>query len=174
MKDCYMHSERSYRNDHACVVQYAIFKETITSGKRYIFTGTPIYKNGRITMEHPEIFTQEDYEAKQETLQPVYPLTSGLTNKLVSKAVAQTKDYIFHIPEYLPQNILDQYQPMEYHQAIWNIHFPESKEQLIKAKKRLIFDEFFIFIAAMHMITSGEDLKEEGYKIGVCKEAKDW
>lgn len=62
---------------------------------------------------------------------------------------------------------------MEYHQAIWNIHFPESKEQLIKAKKRLIFDEFTDpFIAAMHMITSGEDLKEEGYKIGVCKEAK--
>ena len=44
-------------------------------------------------MEHPEIFTKEDYEVKQETLQPVYPLTSGLTNKLVSKAVAQTKDY---------------------------------------------------------------------------------
>ena len=139
-------------------------KKQLHQGRDYIFTGTPIYKNGRITMEHPEIFTKEDYEAKQETLQPVYPLTSGLTNKLVSKAMAQTKDYIFHIPEYLPQNILDQYQPMEYHQAIWNIHFPESKEQLIKAKKRLIFDEFFIFIAAMHMITSGEDLKEEGYK----------
>mgnify|MGYP000081522575 FL=1 len=119
-------------------------KKQLHQGRDYIFTGTPIYKNGRITMEHPEIFTKEDYEAKQETLQPVYPLTSGLTNKLVSKAMAQTKDYIFHIPEYLPQNILDQYQPMEYHQAIWNIHFPESKEQLIKAKKRLIFDEFFI------------------------------
>ena len=87
-------------------------KKQLHQGRDYIFTGTPIYKNGRITMEHPEIFTQEDYEAKQETLQPVYPLTSGLTNKLVSKAVAQTKDYIFHIPEYLPQNILDQYQPM--------------------------------------------------------------
>ena len=38
MKDCYMHSERLYRNDHACLVQYAIFKETITSGKRlYIY-----------------------------------------------------------------------------------------------------------------------------------------
>ena len=76
-------------------------KKQLHQGRDYIFTGTPIYKNGRITMEHPEIFTKEDYEVKQETLQPVYPLTSGLTNKLVSKAVAQTKDYIFHIPEYL-------------------------------------------------------------------------
>lgn len=148
-------------------------KKQLHQGRDYIFTGTPIYKNGRITMEHPEIFTPEDYEAKQETLQPVYPLTSGLTNKLVSKAMFQTKDYIFQIPEYLPQSILDQYHPMEYNKAIWNIHFPESKEKLIEAKKRLIFDEFFIFISAMHMITSGEDIKEEGYKIGVCKEAKD-
>ena len=148
-------------------------KKQLHQGRDYIFTGTPIYKNGRITMEHPEIFTPEDYEAKQETLQPVYPLTSGLTNKLVSKAMFQTKDYIFQIPEYLPQNILDQYHPMEYNKAIWNIHFPESKNDLIEAKKRLIFDEFFIFISAMHMITSGEDIKEEGYKIGVCKEAKE-
>ena len=148
-------------------------KKQLHQGRDYIFTGTPIYKNGRITMEHPEIFTPEDYEAKQETLQPVYPLTSGLTNKLVSKAMFQTKDYIFQIPEYLPQNILDQYHPMEYNKAIWNIHFPESKNDLIEAKKRLIFDEFFIFISAMHMITSGEDIKEEGYKIGVCKEVKE-
>lgn len=70
-------------------------KKQLHQGRDYIFTGTPIYKNGRITMEHPEIFTPEDYEAKQETLQPVYPLTSGLTNKLVSKAMFQTKDYIF-------------------------------------------------------------------------------
>ena len=49
-------------------------KKQLHQGRDYIFTGTPIYKNGRITMEHPEIFTQEDYEVKQETLQPVYPL----------------------------------------------------------------------------------------------------
>ena len=110
-------------------------KKQLHQGRDYIFTGTPIYKNGRITMEHPEIFTPEDYEAKQETLQPVYPLTSGLTNKLVSKAMFQTKDYIFQIPEYLPQNILDQYHPMEYNKAIWNIHFPESKNDLKEAKE---------------------------------------
>ena len=46
-------------------------------------------------MEHPEIFTPEDYEAKQETLQPVYPLTSGLTNKLVSKAMFPDKRLYF-------------------------------------------------------------------------------
>ena len=68
-------------------------KKQLHQGRDYIFTGTPIYKNGRITMEHPEIFTQEDYEAKQETLQPVYPLTSGLTNKLVSYSRISSAKY---------------------------------------------------------------------------------
>ena len=112
-------------------------KKQLHQGRDYIFTGTPIYKNGRITMEHPEIFTKEDYEAKQETLQPVYPLTSGLTNKLVSKAMARTKDYIFHIPEYLPQNILDQYQPMEYHQAILEYSFSGIKRAVDQSKEKV-------------------------------------
>ena len=44
---------------------------------------------------------------------------------------------------------------------------------MIKAKKRLIFDEFLFFIAAMHMITSGEDSRKKDTRSGVCKEAKE-
>ena len=47
-------------------------KKQLHQGRDYIFTGTPIYKNGRITMEHPEIFTQEDYEAKPERHGKIY------------------------------------------------------------------------------------------------------
>lgn len=90
-------------------------------------------------MEHPEISEPEDYKEKQETLQPVYPLTTGLTNKQVSKAVAQAKDYILKIPEYLPEQIMEKYRPMDYGQALWNIHFPESKNTLIQAKKKTDF-----------------------------------
>ena len=121
-------------------------------------------------IEHPEISEPEDYKVKQETLQPVYPLTTGLTNKQVSKAVAQTKDYILYMPEYLPKQIVQKYHPMEYGQALWNIHFPESKDTLIRAKKRLIFDEFFIFISAMRMLSDDEEEKSS-YPIENCREA---
>lgn len=147
-------------------------KKQIHQGGDYIFCGTPVFKNGRITIEHAEIFTQEDYRKKQETLQPVYPLTAGLTNKIVSKAIHQAERYMKAIPEYLPETILQKYHPMNYSDAIWNIHFPESKKQLIEAKKRLIFDEFFIFISAMHMISSDEKEDGEGYVIPVCEEVK--
>ena len=147
-------------------------KKQIHRGRDYILTGTPVFKNGRLCMEHPEIFAPEDYEAKQQTLQPIYPLTAGLTNKQISKAVKQTEEYIRRIPEYLPSQIMEKYHPMEYGQAIWNIHFPKSKEALVQAKKRLIFDEFFVFISAMHMMSDGQEEKSS-YRIAACREADD-
>lgn len=163
--------------DHTGTMTFTWFnmpylKKQLHRGEDYILTGTPVFKNGRLTMEHPEIFTQETYQAQKQTLQPVYPMTTGLTNKIVSKAVKQTESYIRTIPEYLPEQILSCYHPMDYSEAIWNIHFPESREQLIAAKKRLIFDEFFIFISAMKMLSQNEEGGEHGYRIPVCKEVK--
>ena len=146
-------------------------KKQLHRGRDYFFTGTPVFKNGRLCMEHPEISEPEDYKEKQETLQPVYPLTTGLTNKQVSKAVAQAKDYILKIPEYLPEQIMEKYRPMDYGQALWNIHFPESKNTLIQAKKRLIFDEFFVFISAMHMLSDDREEKSS-YPISDCPQAE--
>ena len=49
-------------------------KKQLHQGRDYIFTGTPIYKNGRITMEHPEIFTKEE---KREWLDKLTDVTLG-------------------------------------------------------------------------------------------------
>ncbi|MGI6500405.1 MAG: ATP-dependent DNA helicase RecG [Anaerostipes sp.] len=147
-------------------------KKQIHRGEDYIFVGCPIYKNGRMVMEHPEIFTMDNYKMQQQTLQPVYPLTKGLSNKTVSKAVKQAEAYIQSIPEYLPDILLEKFSPMEYKNAIWSVHFPESKEELIRAKKRLIFDEFFIFIAAMRRVESQMKGAKNEYVIPMCKEAE--
>ena len=146
-------------------------KKQIHRGEDYIFVGTPVFKNGRLMMEHPEIFKEEDYSAKQQTLQPVYPLTSGITNKTVSKAVMQTEEYIKGIREYLPEQILKKYRPMDYSEAIWNVHFPRDKQTLVEAKKRLIFDEFFIFMAGMNLMNQEHREEKNRYPIPVCGEA---
>lgn len=146
-------------------------KKQIHRGEDYIFVGTPVFKNGRLMMEHPEIFKEEDYSAKQQTLQPVYPLTSGITNKTVSKAVMQTEEYIKGIREYLPEQILKKYRPMDYSEAIWNVHFPRDKQTLVEAKKRLIFDEFFIFMVGMNLMKQEHREEKNRYPIPVCGEA---
>lgn len=146
-------------------------KKQIHRGEDYIFVGTPVFKNGRLMMEHPEIFQEQDYAAKQETLQPVYPLTSGITNKTVSKAVLQTEEYIKSIREYLPDQVLSENRPMDYSEAIWNVHFPKDKKTLVEAKKRLIFDEFFIFMAGMNLMKQEHREEKNRYQIPVCDEA---
>ena len=146
-------------------------KKQIHRGEDYIFVGTPVFKNGRLMMEHPEIFKEEDYSAKQQTLQPVYPLTSGITNKTVSKAVMQTEEYIKGIREYLPEQILKKYRPMDYSEAIWNVHFPRDKQTLVEAKMRLIFDEFFIFMGGMNLMIQEHREENNRYPIPVCGEA---
>lgn len=49
------------------------------------FTGTPIYKDGRLMLEQPEYCKREKYLQLMETFQPIYPLTTGLSNKTVQK-----------------------------------------------------------------------------------------
>lgn len=46
---------------------------TLKQGQRYVFTGTPVYKNGRVMLEHPEYCFREKYREMMETFQPVYP-----------------------------------------------------------------------------------------------------
>ena len=62
-------------------------RNTIASGSCYIFRGMVTEKKGRLTMEHPEVFTPEKYGEMLHTLNPIYGLTKGLTNKLVVKTM---------------------------------------------------------------------------------------
>ena len=58
-----------------------------------MFTGTPVYKKKRAVMlEQPEYFSEQKYREMMETFQPVYPLTSGLSNKTLRKAQAAAFD----------------------------------------------------------------------------------
>ncbi len=147
-------------------------KSTLHMGDSRIFVGTPVIKNGRVVMEQPEIYTMEAYEKQRETLQPVYPLTRGLTNKMVAKAVSQTVSYMEHMDEYLPSSIVSKYGLMGYGQALKNVHFPVEKAQVAKARQRLMFDEFFIFLAAMRMVKERTGVIENHYEIKDTKESR--
>ena len=56
-------------------------------------------------MDQPEIFTPEKYEAVSKTLQPIYPLTAGLTNHMFQKAMRGSLDALALELEFLPEDI---------------------------------------------------------------------
>lgn len=135
-------------------------------GCQYIFRGKVISKNGRIQMEHPEVFNLGAYEEKLHSLQPIYHLTKGLSNLTVQKAVRQALERKeCYIKEYLPTDIRDRYRLLERDQAVQRIHFPKQMEELTEARKRLVFDEFVSFIGGIRKLKESQECEKNHFPI---------
>lgn len=125
---------------------------TLKKGSVFILRGKIIRKKGRPQMEHPEIFTPAAYEEIIHSMQPVYGLTKGLSNKMITKLVHQILDTRPLHGEYLPEEIRERYQLADANYAIRTVHFPKNMQELLTARKRLVFDEFLLFVLAIQLL----------------------
>lgn len=125
---------------------------TLKKGSVFILRGKIIKKKGRPQMEHPEIFTPAAYEEIIHSMQPVYVLTKGLSNKMITKLVHQILDTRPLHGEYLPEEIRERYQLADANYAIRTVHFPKNMQELLTARKRLVFDEFLLFVLAIQLL----------------------
>lgn len=121
-------------------------KNVLKGNDFFIFRGLLQEKGNCKLMEQPKIYKEEEYKALLHTLQPRYSLTKGLTNHAITKAVKQAFDGVGKLEDFLPNDIREREGLCEYREAIREIHFPKNKEQLLEARKRLVFDEFFLFL----------------------------
>lgn len=129
-------------------------KSSLRQGMRYIFRGRVVIKNSQKILEQPQFYTIAQYNEIKGMMQPVYPLTKGLSNKTVTKAVKQAIE-LFDANlemEYIPREIRIKNKLAEHNFAVVNIHFPKSMEDYIQARKRLAFEEFFIFVLAVRSL----------------------
>lgn len=134
-------------------------RTTLSRGGMITLRGIIVRRRNGLVMEHPEIFYPPGkYEEKCGAMQPVYPLTAGLSNHTVMKAVKQALENLPLEREILPEHIRMKYHLAEYNYALRGIHFPEDKEVFCHARKRLVFDEFAQFIYSLRQ------LKEDGGK----------
>lgn len=133
-------------------------RNTLAKGGVITLRGRIVRKKDGLVMEHPEIFyPSSKYAEKKNSLQPVYPLTSGLTNNAVMKAVRQAlQDYDMGAG-ILPEKMEQQYRLAGYRESIRGIHFPEDKEEFYRARERLVFEEFLLFILSLRMTKSQEE-----------------
>lgn len=127
-------------------------KNTLKKGSCFIFRGKISRKKGHLEMEHPEIFTPAAYEEILHSMQPIYGLTAGLTNKLIIKLMHQILDEQSLQTEFLPDEIKEFYHLADDNYAISTVHFPGNMQELLVARKRLVFDEFLLFILAVQIL----------------------
>ena len=124
-------------------------RNNLKANQYYVFYGKVTIKEGKYVMEQPVIYEPQAYTQMEDMLFPVYSLTGGVSNNLMIKTIRQAlaeKDMLY---DYLPTDVREKYALCEYNYAVKQIHFPDSFDTLIEARKRLVFDEFFLFILGM-------------------------
>jgi ATP-dependent DNA helicase RecG len=136
-------------------------------GMRYIFRGRFVIKNGIKILEQPQMYTRSQYSEIEGTMQPIYPLTKGLSNKTVANAVHQALEKFDAglEKEYIPGYVRQKNELAEHNYAVVNIHFPKSMEDYIQARKRLAFEEFFLFVLAVRSLRNSNERIPNGYII---------
>ena len=124
-------------------------RNSLKMGNKYLFRGKVVRKNGILVIEQPKILTKEEYYNKKKMLQPIYGLTAGLTNHAVTKAMTQVFSNGKLEEDYLPLEIRKKYQLREIKSALKGIHFPKDEQEMVESRKRIVFDEFFLFAIAI-------------------------
>ena len=129
--------------------------ENLEYSREYYFYGTlnGDYMGYQVTnpifepVEKPGVLTRR--------IMPIYPLTAGMSNGLMSRSVQQALEACLEeLPELLPGELRARYGLCDAVTAYRNIHMPESFEALDRARHRLVFEEFFIFSVGLALLRS--------------------
>lgn len=146
-------------------------RSTFAAGGSVTLRGQVLRKGRELVLEHPEIFYPGGkYEEKLGTLQPRYPLTNGLTNNMVTKAVKQAIEHLELCVDRLPEELRLKYELAEYNYALRGIHFPEDKEVFYHARERLVFDEFLEFILSLRKLRKESGRLKNDFRLEGCAE----
>ena len=145
-------------------------RKQLSMGYRYIFRGKISKKGTQLRMEQPKFYKREEYQRLQNVLQPVYSLTKGLTNTMVSKSMKQALSLAGELPEYIPVAIRRRYGLLKRKNTVEEIHFPKSRETMLEARKSLVFEEFFLFSVYLQELAGNKEDRSSSF---VCTEVPD-
>ena len=129
-------------------------------GKEYIFYGAVSGDFIGYNMTNPVFEAMDAAPVTTRRILPVYPLTAGLSNAAVLKAVQQALSLCDPPAEILPESVRKQYSILPAERAYYAIHEPSTMAEAEMAKKRLIFEEFFVFSAGLSLMRAARAEKK--------------
>ena len=150
--------------DHSGRLNLVFFNQKFTTeqlqyGREYIFYGTLTGDYMGYNMTSPAFETPESTPVTTRRVLPIYPLTAGLSNASVLKAVQQALMLCDPPAEVLPPEVLAKYDILPAMDAYRAIHSPNSMAEAEQARKRLIFEEFFVFSAGLSLMRASRARK---------------
>ena len=127
-------------------------KSSLHAGETYIFFGKVEGDLIRRQMVNP-ILEREGQQLLTGRIMPVYPLTAGVSQLILSRAVRQGLDECRELmPDILPDDVRQQHQLCYVNYAYENVHFPTSPEALEVARRRLVFEELFLLTCGLSLL----------------------
>ncbi|MCL2227787.1 MAG: ATP-dependent DNA helicase RecG, partial [Oscillospiraceae bacterium] len=155
-------------------------KDAIKPGETYVFYGKVEGTLTKPAMTNPLFEREAEQYSSHESrptassltgrIMPIYALTAGISQKMMFGAIRSGLDKCGDgLPDILPEELIRRYELCRARYAYENIHFPEDKKALELARKRLIFEEFFVLSTAMKLLRLGR-----GEKTGRSIKEPDW
>ena len=127
-------------------------KNTFRTGDAYVFFGRAEGTPSRPQMTNP-LFEREGAHQITGRIMPIYPLTAGVSQSMLCKAVEQgLAACVDELPDILPEDVRLVYQLCHTRFAYENIHFPTDDEALSAARRRLAFEELFLLALGLKLL----------------------
>ena len=137
----------------------AYLAKTIHKGDRLAFYGKPVYNRDRLQVVHPQF---EKADNAETGILPVYPLTSGITQREMRRLQKLVRPLYSQVEEILSEETIRRNNLCGIEYAIKNVHFPEDRQNYLEAKYRLVFDEFMTLEAGLMASKISEQEYEKG------------
>lgn len=131
---------------HMTYFNMPYLKNSLKQNVQYIFRGVLNKKGNHHVMEQAKIYKPEEYGKMIDRMLPIYSTTKGLSNNAITKAMQQAIAREDLSNDYLPCKIKEKQGFCSMEDAVKQMHFPTGRAELIRARERLVFDEFFLFI----------------------------
>ncbi len=133
--------------------------EQLQYGREYIFYGQVSGDFIGYNMTNPVFESLDSQPVVTRRVLPIYPLTAGLSGAAMLKAVRQALAICDVPEEIIPESVRKQYGILGAERAYYAIHEPQSMAEAELAKRRLIFEEFFVFSAGLSLMRASRAQK---------------
>lgn len=155
---------RVFAHDETGDVQLVFFRaqggwveKALPVGEERFVSGTIGFFNGEKQITHPDYIVEPDKFATLPLVEPVYPLTQGLSSKALAKLVRQVLDSLPELPEWIDPATMTERKWPSFGDAMRMVHTPASPgeaELWAPARMRLAYDEYLAGQLTLQLIRS--------------------
>lgn len=133
----------------------AWLEKLLPVGETVLVSGRVEWFNGRPTMVHPDHIVAEADAADMPLVEPVYPLTAGVTAKPLRKAVLAAVERVPELPEWIDPALFRKHSFLSFHESLERLHHPRDAtdvEPQTPSRRRLAYDELLAGQLALGLV----------------------